>query len=302
MAGVRLRPQAERAHRRASARSVERKERIQQERDVVARDVQIALVDFRDPGQRVQILDDRPFGIVDDLAVLAIADARQFLERRALGVGDDLMIELAPHDEIDGAGRAQGLFRLHGHRRSDERHLQLRVGVLHHLRHLHIHVKTGRRGEQHQQLEILRHGDGLLDRDLVRRRVDHLAVGQHARGIAEPDRIPIGFDLARSRPRELAPPSKPSKEGGFRNRVLIHGLPDFHWQCRASNRFTASNVLPSREYIAKCDVQFRLAHQARIHDAMDFARNGDAVAGCNRGISATASRFRAKSTVWWTRV
>ena len=53
--------------RRAAARGVERNERIQQERDVVARDVQIALVDLGDPGQRVQVLDGRAFGVVDDL-------------------------------------------------------------------------------------------------------------------------------------------------------------------------------------------------------------------------------------------
>ena len=45
--------------RRAAARGVQRDERIQQERDVVARDVEIALVDLGDPGQLVQILDGR---------------------------------------------------------------------------------------------------------------------------------------------------------------------------------------------------------------------------------------------------
>ena len=44
--------------------------RVQQERNVVARDIQIALVDLGDPGQRVQVLDGRAFGIVDDLPFL----------------------------------------------------------------------------------------------------------------------------------------------------------------------------------------------------------------------------------------
>ena len=114
VAGVRLRPQAEGAHRRAAARGVERNERVEQERNVVARDVEIALVDLGDPGQRVQIFDGGAFGIVDDLAVLAEADAGQFFERLALGVVDDLMIELAAHHEIDGLGAEQGLVRLGG--------------------------------------------------------------------------------------------------------------------------------------------------------------------------------------------
>ncbi len=68
---MRLRPQAERAHRRAAARGVERNVRIQQERNVVAREIEIALVDLGDPGQLVQIFDDGAFGIVNDVAVLA---------------------------------------------------------------------------------------------------------------------------------------------------------------------------------------------------------------------------------------
>jgi hypothetical protein len=61
-------------------------------------------------------------------------------------------------------------------------------------------MKAGSGGVEHQQLELLGHLDGLLDGDFVGRRVDHLAVGQHAGGIAEPHGIPIGFDLAGSWP------------------------------------------------------------------------------------------------------
>ena len=57
MARVRLRPQAERAHGRAAARRVERNERVQQERNVVAPEVEVALVDLRHPGQLVEVLD-----------------------------------------------------------------------------------------------------------------------------------------------------------------------------------------------------------------------------------------------------
>ena len=64
VAGMGLRPQAEGAQGRASARGVERNERVQQERDVVAGDIEIALVGLGDPGQRVQVLDGRAFGVV----------------------------------------------------------------------------------------------------------------------------------------------------------------------------------------------------------------------------------------------
>ncbi len=54
----------------------------------------------------------------------------------------------------------------------------------------------------------LRHFDGLLDRNPVRRRIHHFAVGQHAGRIAKPHRIPVGFDLARGRPARTRPAVK----------------------------------------------------------------------------------------------
>ena len=110
MAGMRLRPQAERAHGRTAARGVKRDERIQQKRNVVAPEIQVALVDFGHPGQLIQILDDAAFRVVDDLAVLPIADAGKFRKRRAFGVIGDLIIELAPHHEIDGFGSPAATF------------------------------------------------------------------------------------------------------------------------------------------------------------------------------------------------
>ncbi len=59
MAGVRLRPKAERALGRASTARVERKIRIQKERNVVAPEIQIPLIDLRHPGKRIQIFDRR---------------------------------------------------------------------------------------------------------------------------------------------------------------------------------------------------------------------------------------------------
>ena len=64
-----LRPEAEGALRRATARGVERDVGMEQEGHVVARDVHVALVDLGGPGHRVEIFDLRAVGIVDDLAV-----------------------------------------------------------------------------------------------------------------------------------------------------------------------------------------------------------------------------------------
>ena len=211
VAGMGLRPQAEGAQRRAPARGVERNEGIQQERDVVAGDIQVALVSLGHPRQLVEILDGRAFRDCGPLPVLAEAHAGQFVERLAFGVVRDLVIELAPHHEIDGRVAAAASFRLDGDRRPDEGHLQLRVGVLHHLRHFDVHVKAGSGGVEHQQFELLAHLDGLLDGDFVRRSVHHFAVGQHAGRIAEPHRVPIGFDLARSRPARTGAAIEPLK-------------------------------------------------------------------------------------------
>ena len=141
-----------------------------------------------------------PSGLLTMCPLRAETHAGQFVQRLALGVVHDLVVELAAHDEVDRLGAEQGLIRFGGHRRSDERHLQFRVDVLHHLRHFHVDVKTRSRSIEHEQFEILAHLDGLFDRDLVRRRVHNLAVGQHSRGIAEPYRIPVRLDFARRRP------------------------------------------------------------------------------------------------------
>src|SRR6266849_3637709 len=124
MTGMRLRPQTECAHGRADARGVERNKRIQQKWNVIARHIQIALIDLRHPGEFIEIFDDAAFRVIYDAAVLAKTHPRQFFERLAFGVIGDLVIELAAHDEID-SGIPQRLLRLNGHGWSDERYLQL---------------------------------------------------------------------------------------------------------------------------------------------------------------------------------
>ena len=62
MPGVRLRPEAEGTHGGTAARGVKRDEGIQQERDVVVGDVEIALVNFADPREFIEVFDDAATG------------------------------------------------------------------------------------------------------------------------------------------------------------------------------------------------------------------------------------------------
>ena len=257
-----------------------RDEGVQQERHVVARDVEIALVDLGHPGQRIQVLDGRAFGVVDDGAVLAETHAGQIFERLAVGVVHDLAIELPPHHEIDGRGAAQGLFRLGGDGRPDEGHLQLGVRVLHHPGYFRVHVEAGSGGEQHEQFEILGHLDGLRDGDLVRRRVHHFAVGEHAGGIAQPYGIPVGLDFARGRPAGAGAAIEP-----FKRRRIQKQCSHLHLQ---SNEFPAGATGFRRRRtppafgavhreIAEVDGQLRLARQPGVHYALHLQRHRDSV-------------------------
>src|SRR2546429_6825149 len=84
MSRNRLRPHAEGAKRRASARGVKRHVGVQQERHVVAFDFQVALVNVRGERQRVQPfrVQLRTFGVVHDLSVFAVADTEN-LDRKS---------------------------------------------------------------------------------------------------------------------------------------------------------------------------------------------------------------------------
>jgi hypothetical protein len=106
----RLRPEAERALRRAAAGGVERDEGMQQEGHVVARYVQVPHVDLRGPRHCVQIFHLRAVGVVNHLAVFLVADAADFVERLALGKLDYGVLELASADKVLGtrSGPFQG--------------------------------------------------------------------------------------------------------------------------------------------------------------------------------------------------
>ena len=137
-----LRPQTERTLGGAAAAGVHGQIRVQQERHVVAAEIEIAFVGLGDPGQRVEIFDYRRVGVVLKTAVLSEDNAGDFVQRFALGEVAYLVVEFTLHDKIDGGRGTQGGFGLDSSRRPDERNFHLGIQVAHHLGDLHVNVKT----------------------------------------------------------------------------------------------------------------------------------------------------------------
>ena len=96
-----LRPEAEGALGGASASGVKRDERIEQEWDIVAANVEVAAIDVGDMRERIEIVDGRAVGIVHDLSIFAVGNAEDFVERFSLRVFDDRIIEFLAADDVD---------------------------------------------------------------------------------------------------------------------------------------------------------------------------------------------------------
>ncbi len=195
-----MRPQAESALRRAAARGIERDVRMQQERHVVARHVHVALVDLRRPRHGIQVFDLRAVGVVQHLAVLLVADAENLAERFAVGVLHDGIIEFATADEVQRRTLVQCAVGIGGHRRSDERDADRRIRRLDGLGKPLVALPSHRGSEEHKELVALADLDGLLGGDVVGRCVEHPRTLKQAGRIGEPDRVPVGLDLACRRP------------------------------------------------------------------------------------------------------
>jgi len=200
MSAGRLRPQAERALRWAAARRVERDERMQQEGHVVLRHVQVALVDVGHPRQRVQVFNLRPVGIVDDLAVFAIADGENLIQRLAVGILDNGVVELAAADEVDRLALVQRLVGIGRDRRSDETNLDVWVGVLDLLGPPLVAAPRNRAREENEEFVVLQDLDHLRPRDVVRVGIEQARPFEHARRVSQPNRVPVGLDFAGSGP------------------------------------------------------------------------------------------------------
>ena len=176
MSAQSLRPQAERALRRTAARGVKRDVGVQQERHVVTGHVEIALVNVGDVRKRIQILNLRRIRIVHDLAVLQEGNAGNVFQRLAFGVVDHGVIKLFAGHEIDRRTIAQRLLRQHAHVRSNESNLDLGIASLDGARQANVARKAGGRGEQNEKLVVLGNLNGLLRRNIVRRRIQQAAL------------------------------------------------------------------------------------------------------------------------------
>ncbi len=204
-----LRPEAERAERRAAALRVERHIGVLEERDVVAFDLEVALVDRRDPRQRVKVGDLRDIGSVDDSArSRPEAHSAQLLAGLAVGEVDRLVVEFLADDEVNCCAGPQAPLRLGPDMGADKANLKLGIHRLHRLGESAVVGEARTRRKQDQELEFRRHGGHLRRRHLVRRGVHHPAVGEHAGRIAQPHRVPVGLDLTGGRPARARPPVK----------------------------------------------------------------------------------------------
>src|SRR5467141_3003884 len=202
MSRNRLRPHTEGAERRASARGVKRYVRMQQERHVVAFDFQVTLVDVRGERQRVQFFGVQlwAFRVVHDLSVFAVAHAQNFAQRFPVRVFHHRVVALSAGHKIDVRAGIQRLIGLYMAMWSDESDLQARVGFLDFPDKLDVAFQTNGGREEDQKFVVFTDLDGLLPIDFVRRGVQQPATRDHPRGVRQPNRVPVGFNLTCCRP------------------------------------------------------------------------------------------------------
>ena len=200
MSAERLRPQAEGALRRAAARGVERDVRMQQEGHVVACHVHVALVDLGRPRHCVQVFNLRAVWVVEDLAVLLVADAEDFIQRLALGKLNYGIVELAATDKVEHRALVQSAIRVGGHRRADERNADGRIGFLDRFSQPLVAFPAYRGGKQHKEFVVLADVDGFFRGNVMRRCIEHARTLKETGGVRKPDRVPVGFNLARCGP------------------------------------------------------------------------------------------------------
>src|SRR6267142_876102 len=177
MAGNRLRPHTERAHRRATARRIERYERVQQERHVVALDLQVTLVNIGSKRQSIELfrVQLRPRRVVHDLAVLAIAGSGNLLKRFAMRVFGDGMVKLAAHEKINIFARRQSFIRTDMSVWTNERDLDPRMNFFDLADELQVAMESNRGRIKNQEFVALADFNGLLPIHLVRRSVQQPA-------------------------------------------------------------------------------------------------------------------------------
>jgi hypothetical protein len=186
---------------------VERDERVEQERDVVARDVQIALVGLGHPRQRVQVLD---------------------IEGLSLGKLDDREVELAAADEVECGTLVESAVGVSGDGWPDEADLHGRVGSLDGLRQALVACPADGRREQDQELVVLADLDGLIRGNVVRVGIEQPRTLQQSGRISQPDGVPIGLNLARSGPARTRATVKVLERGRIQQKRFQGHRHPFH--------------------------------------------------------------------------
>ena len=197
VAADRLRPQAEGAAALAAAARVERHVGVLEVPAEIVLDLQVALVDGRDEGQLVHVLEDAAVGVADDHAFpVAVGDAVDLGPVAAVRHLLDGEVELLAGHEVERRTGLQALHRLHGDLGADQADLQVRLQVAQHLGGPDVGIEGGRRGVHHDHVVILHLGRDVGELQLVRGRVDQLRVLDQRRRLGQPGRVPEGLHFA----------------------------------------------------------------------------------------------------------
>ncbi len=95
------------------------------------------------------------------------------------------------------SGLAKQTFRrLDLHLRPDEADLDARLLVFHRPSHAQIAEETDGGSKKNHELVILSYANNFLGRYVMRRPIKQAAAFEHSRRIGQPNRIPVGFNLA----------------------------------------------------------------------------------------------------------
>src|SRR5581483_9030124 len=127
-------PQAKRTLGWTSAGGVQRDIRMQQKRHVVARHIEVSLVNVGYVRQGVEVLNLRRIRIVHGLPVFQIRDSRNLIQRLSVGEVNHRIVEFLAGDEINRGACAQRFFRQHADVRTNKGDLDAWITLLYGLR------------------------------------------------------------------------------------------------------------------------------------------------------------------------
>src|SRR5438046_10216439 len=116
---------------------------MQQERHVVAADIQITLIYVRHVRQGIEILNLWSIGVVHDRAILAVRNSENFFQRLALCVLDNGVVKVVAADEINRRAIFHTLFWRDANMRADKNYFDVQISVLSLLSKTDIHTETG---------------------------------------------------------------------------------------------------------------------------------------------------------------